>query len=171
MARIHWRKALTGAALAAAVLGAVAPGVAQVPEQFGAFVLSRTAVSPGATDLMPIVRGGKTFAGSAGALASLATSGPIVVGGTIVSAGASYQATASDYFICWKTGGAGTVTLPQSPVQWRTVLVKDCGGLAGTNPITVAPFAGTIDGSPSFTLNSNHQSIAATFDGMQWEIN
>ena len=47
----------------------------------------------------------------------------------------------------------------------ETIIIKDEIGTAGTSPITVTPQSGnTIDGTGSFVLNSNFESITLQCD-------
>lgn len=90
-----------------------------------------------------------------------ATSGTTITGVT-VSSGSSYtMQTADRVVIVNKTSGSATgITLPSSPTLWVRYDIIDSKGDAATNNITVTPASGTIDGSPSFTMNSNYDSFS-----------
>lgn len=65
------------------------------------------------------------------------------------------------------TGGAKTITLPVTPPPGTTVIVKDSGGQAAANNITVT---GTIDGVVGLTINANYASYSLVFNGTDWSI-
>jgi len=65
--------------------------------------------------------------------------------------------------------GAFVVNLPSSPLVGTSIFVKDFTGNAVTFNITVnAP--GNIDGSPSYTINTNYGVLRAVFSGATWVI-
>jgi hypothetical protein len=92
---------------------------------------------------------------------------------TISAAGAVTVSATTDYFVCINktTGAATTVNLPASPATGMTLLVADCKGDAATNNITIAPAAGNIDGSTSYVMNTNYQTVAVTYMGTFWKLN
>lgn len=65
------------------------------------------------------------------------------------------------------TGGAKTVTLPGTPPAGTTVIVKDRGGQAAANNITIT---GTIDGVVGLVINANYASYSLVFNGTDWSI-
>lgn len=83
---------------------------------------------------------------------------------TVSDAGVTYPVDTS--------GGAVTVTLASSLVADGTHLaVKDEGGAAGTNAITIATEGGeTVDGAASQDIASNYGSMALYSDGVDWFI-
>jgi len=83
---------------------------------------------------------------------------------------ATYTALPTDYFLCVLTVGPVTITLPTG-ILGTVYIIKDCGGLAATNPITVQGTGGQlIDGSATATINTNFGSITVLFDGTEWNI-
>lgn len=96
-----------------------------------------------------------------------------VTTGTSCTIDSTCGSTTPDYFVCIDLGtpGAFTINLPSSPAVGRTLLIKDCGGVANAYNITLAPASGDIDGAANYVINTNHQSLAVTYDGTQWEIN
>jgi hypothetical protein len=86
---------------------------------------------------------------------------------TVVGPTATIDNTDSPYTVaanvgvvlCDTTAGAISVTLPASPVDGQIVKVKDAGGLAATNAITVAAGAKTIDGQSNALVADNWSSI------------
>lgn len=68
------------------------------------------------------------------------------------------------------TGGAFAVTLPL-PTSGRYLVIKDSGGMALANNITINPHAAeTIDGAASLILNLNYQSATLVSDGTNWFV-
>ncbi len=66
------------------------------------------------------------------------------------------------------TGGVVIVTLP-APTAGRYLIVKDSGGNALVNNITISPHAAeTIDGAASVVMNLNYQSETLISDGTNW---
>ena len=66
------------------------------------------------------------------------------------------------------SGGPVTITLP-TPTNGRVLKVKDSTGNAGTNNITIVPFASElIDGASSKVINFNYGSVNLVSDGTNW---
>lgn len=71
------------------------------------------------------------------------------------------------------TNQAVTITLPNKAglSSGKILLIKDEGGNAGTNSITVNTSDGsTIDGAPSISLGSDHAAISLYYNGVGWHI-
>ena len=88
---------------------------------------------------------------------------------------ALYDLLATDYILnitYTATGAVTSLTLPTAQtVEGRIITIKDAGGLAGTNNITVdCEAAQNIDGSSTFILNTNYESISLYCDGTNWFI-
>lgn len=84
-----------------------------------------------------------------------------------------YTALASDYmFSCDVSGGVLTIDLPDAPDTGRTFVVKDIGGDANTNNITITTVGGvvTIDGAATFVMNTNYQSTTLIFNGTSYAV-
>ena len=62
------------------------------------------------------------------------------------------------------------VSLPSSPDIGQRHIIKDAGGLAATNNITVSGIAGPIDGNASALLNVDYQSLTVVWIGTVWSI-
>jgi len=56
-------------------------------------------------------------------------------------------------------------TVDLQTVTGRNVLIKDAGGLAGTNNITVT---GTVDGVVNPVINTNYGSLWIYWNGSKW---
>ena len=81
---------------------------------------------------------------------------------TITSA-STYNITSTDEVILVDTTnyGAVTVNLPASPGTGLAYQIKDYTGNAVSNPITVVPVAGDIDGADEFTINADYRSCTS----------
>lgn len=78
--------------------------------------------------------------------------------------------TTTDYIVLANsTSGAFTVTLPAA-TSGRKIIIKDSGGSAQTNNITLSPASGSIDGASSFIINNNYQSVDLVSDGTNWFV-
>jgi hypothetical protein len=68
------------------------------------------------------------------------------------------------------TVGPVTITLPTG-ILGTVYVVKDCGGLAATNPITIQGTGGQLfDGAASAVINTNFGSLTFVFNGTEWNI-
>jgi len=80
----------------------------------------------------------------------------------------------SDHFVGVNTvASAITVTLPPatSIPRGKQFVIKDEGGAAGTNNITInTPDGRTIDGASSVGLQSNYAAINIYYNGSGWHI-
>ena len=88
---------------------------------------------------------------------------------------ATYDLETSDYILHVTYTGTGAVTsltLPTAQtVSGRIIVIKDAGGNALTNNITIdTEGAETIDGSATVVINSNYTSISLYSDGSNWFI-
>ena len=93
---------------------------------------------------------------------------------TVVNA-ATYDVLTTDLLlhVTYTTKGAVTsLTLPTAQVvQGRALIIKDAGGLAGTNSITVdTENSETIDGAATAVINSNYSAINLYCDGSNWFV-
>lgn len=85
-----------------------------------------------------------------------------------ISGATTLDTTTTDYIVLANSSSAAfTVTLPAA-TSGRKIIIKDSGGSAQTNNITVSPASGTIDGAASFVINNNYQSIDLVSDGTNW---
>lgn len=90
----------------------------------------------------------------------------------VAAAAGNVAATSVDTFLLVKktTGAATTVTLEASPATGRVITIKDGRGDAATNPITVVPASGTIDGAATMILSSAFAAVSLIFNGMEWSV-
>lgn len=90
----------------------------------------------------------------------------LIAGRTVIAAGAVTMTNADGVVNIKKTVGAATaVTGPPSPVAWQVYTVKDAKGDAATNPITITPASGTIDGQSTYVIQNNYDSVDFYSDG------
>ena len=87
-----------------------------------------------------------------------------------ISGATTLDTTTTDYIVLANSSSAGfTITLPAA-TSGRKLIIKDSGGSAQTNNITISPASGTIDGASTFVLNNNYQSVDLVSDGTNWFI-
>jgi hypothetical protein len=94
-------------------------------------------------------------------------------GNTTTVNAATYDLLDTDYIlnVDYTVSGAVTsLTLPSAQtIDGRLVIVKDSGGNAGTNNITIdTEGSETIDGSATYTINDNYGAINLYSDGTNW---
>jgi len=80
-----------------------------------------------------------------------------------------FTATNSTYIIGVNHTGATAITLPTNTAG-RSITIKDESGAASTNPITITPPSGTIDGQASLTLAINYGAYSLYCSGSNWFI-
>ena len=83
----------------------------------------------------------------------------------------NYTVTEGDYIVPVDTSsGAVTITLGSEIVaKGRVVIIKDVGGSAGANAITVATEGSeTIDGGSTASISSNYGKLMLISDGSDW---
>lgn len=70
------------------------------------------------------------------------------------------------------SGSAITIELPDAPSTGRTFVIKDITGSAATNNITVTTVSGIVlvDGSTSYIMNTNLESVTVLFSGSAYYI-
>lgn len=115
-----------------------------------------------------------TITNAANSITISASTGAQVVAYTpITSISSPYTVLATDYYISADTtGGVISVLLPNAPTTGRIFVVKDKAGTSATNAITVTTVGGavTIDGSTSYTINTNKEAISLIFNGTSYEV-
>jgi hypothetical protein len=110
-------------------------------------------------DVRQIVSGGSGTAG----LGYLKTTGAVGFGVRAISSGSSDTGTTGDYAILWKSASgapkAETITGCGSSINGRLLYVTDGQGDAASNNITITPASGTINGSATYVINANRNSV------------
>jgi len=100
--------------------------------------------------------------------------GEIFTNSTVVNV-ATYDLLPTDYLLrvtYTSTGAVTSLTLPTAQVvAGRKIIVKDSGGLAGTNNITIDTEGDeTIDGAATLVINTNYSSKTIYCNGTNWEV-
>lgn len=102
------------------------------------------------------------------------SSSPSSVNYTLVTfADSPYTVLPSDYYISVDlSGGAITILLPNTTSTGRILIIKDQAGISSANNITVTTVGGAvgIDGSLSFVMNTDYESIQLIFNGASYEV-
>lgn len=77
-----------------------------------------------------------------------------------------------DYISVDCSGGVVTLNFPNAATLGRSYIVKDRTGNAATNNITITTPGGTVtfDGSTSFVMNTNYESVNILGNGSNYEI-
>ena len=86
---------------------------------------------------------------------------------------ATYSLLATDYILAvsYTTTGTVAITIPTDQcVSGRIIEIKDSGGNANTNNITITPQAETIDGDATSIISTNYNSVSLYSDGSNWFI-
>ena len=105
---------------------------------------------------------------------SLVVSGGQIGNITTVTS-ATYDVLISDYILHVTYTATGPVTslrlMTAQTVAGRIIHIKDAGGNAGTNNITITTEGSeTIDGAATKVLNTNYQSVSLYSDGSNWFV-
>lgn len=80
-----------------------------------------------------------------------------------------YTIVASDDVISVTSiGAAFTVYLPANPATGDTYTIKDSGGNAGLNTITVNGNGNNIDGALTYPMSTNYESFDVIYNGSEW---
>lgn len=96
--------------------------------------------------------------------------GRVIATRVVTAAGAVTVGSSDEIVVVNKTVGAATTVNLPAGVTGQTFVIKDGKGDANTNPITLTPAAGTIDGGATFVINTNYQAITVVYNGTQWNI-
>ena len=107
---------------------------------------------------------------------------PVVVDTTVdvdkakgrVKKEANANAAATDHFIGVDTTNQTiTITLPSTSnvAEGKIFLIKDEGGNAGTNNVTIATTGNVnIDGSSTIVLDSDYAALNIYYNGTEWSV-
>lgn len=82
-----------------------------------------------------------------------------------------YTTISTDSFIGADTAtGAITILLPNAPATGRVYIVKDVGGIADINNITISTVGGSvdIDGFTTSVMNTEFQAVQLLFNGTEY---
>jgi hypothetical protein len=80
-----------------------------------------------------------------------------------------YTASTEDVVLVQSHVGTFTVNLPVGPPAGKTIYIKDFAGVSAANNIIVSSSA-FIDGSSTFTINTNYSALRVIFNGSTWSI-
>lgn len=88
---------------------------------------------------------------------------------------ATYDLLSTDHILSavyTATGAITSLTLPTAQcTRGREVIVKDSGGNAGTNNITIdTEGSEKIDGADTYVINNDYDSITLFSDGSNWFV-
>jgi hypothetical protein len=92
---------------------------------------------------------------------------------SLSDADSPYTVLSTDYYMsCDVSLGVLTINLPDAPTTGRVYIVKDSGGDANTNNITVTTVSGvvTIDGSISRVMSTDYENLQFVFNGTSYEV-
>ena len=79
-----------------------------------------------------------------------------------------YTITATDQTVEVSDTSAPRTVLLSSPVSGRRITIRDTGGNAAANNITINGSGATIDGATTFTIQKNNGSVVLVADGTNW---
>lgn len=68
------------------------------------------------------------------------------------------------------TGSPTTVNFEPNPIPGTVHRVKDGKGDSATNPITINPASGTIDGASNYVINVAKTSISFEYNTVEWAL-
>ena len=102
--------------------------------------------------------------------AKIAESETSLVVTDIIAAAYALLVTDEILSVTYTATGAVEITIPTAQItSGRRIVVKDAGGLAGTNNITIATEgAETIDGAATAVISGNYNFISIYCDGTNW---
>lgn len=137
----------------------------------GQLLIGSTGVDPA---LATITAGANiTVTNAAGSITIAADGGGELAITALTDVSSPYTVLAADeYLSCDVSGGVLTINLPNAPTTGRVIIVKDKGGDAASNNISVTTVGGvvTIDGSTTRTMNTNFEALQFIFNGTSYEV-
>lgn len=117
--------------------------------------------------------GGITTSASGSTLTINGSGEQVITITSLTSASSPYTVLSSDYYLsCDVSGGVLTINLPNAPTTGKVYIVKDSGGDANTNNITVTTVGGvvTIDGATSRVISTDYAALQFVFNGTSYEV-
>lgn len=105
--------------------------------------------------------------------------GNVKLTGAVVTSGLVTKTTSgnvtlagTDYILVVNksSGQATTVTLPSSPTTGRMIVIKDGKGDSSSNPITINPASGNVDGASSFVISIPYAVVTFVYNGSEWSV-
>lgn len=137
-------------------------------------VVSDSGTATPASNAFSIVGMGGITTSASGSTITIDGSGEQVITITSLDDGDSpYTVLQTDYYMsCNVSGGTLTIDLPDAPTTGKVYIVKDSGGDAATNNITVTTSGGivTIDGATSRVISTDYASLQFVFNGTSYEV-
>ncbi len=126
---------------------------------------------PDSSGTVCLTSGTQTLSGKT--ISSGIYSGSVVMSGVrIITASGAISVNATDRKIdVNKTvGEPTTVNLPSSPSVGRSIIIKDEKRDCATNPITITPASGNIDGAATYVMSTNGMAVEVEHNGTEWTI-
>ena len=127
-----------------------------------------------AADVINILGGTNVTTSGAGSTVTITATGSLIVDVTALdTTDTPYTVLSTDYYLsCDVSAGVLTIDLFDAPATGRVIIIKDSGGDAAANNITVTTTGGavSIDGSLTFVMNTAFQASSFLFNGNSWEI-
>ena len=80
-----------------------------------------------------------------------------------------YTVTTEEVVLVPTHSGTYTVNLPVSPTAGTAIYIKDFAGVATANNINIVS-AANIDGSGTYTINTNYGSVRVMYNGTTWSV-
>ena len=129
--------------------------------------------TPSSNNLNIVGSGGITTSATGSTVTIIGTSEQIIPVTLLDDGDSPYTVLSTDYYLsCDVSSGVLEIDLPDAGNQGRVVIVKDSGGDAATNNITVTTVTGTdlIDGATTFVMNTNYEAANFLDNGTSWEV-
>jgi hypothetical protein len=100
---------------------------------------------------------------------TLTTESGLCISTRVITSGSIVAALDSDEYVEFDEAHPVTYQLPGSPVQGREITVKDGGGKAGRDKITITSSA-NIDGNASVIIGNDYGAITVVYNGQTWRV-
>jgi hypothetical protein len=83
-----------------------------------------------------------------------------------------YTLTRDDYIVgVTSTAAARAITIPAACLfDGQSYIITDESGACGTNNITITPTGANINGSATYVMNANYESVMIYSDGTNWFV-